>query len=37
MKTFSKTRVDTMMKIAPQLDPRNYVQKSYCSKDENIP
>ncbi len=39
MKTFSKTRVGvgTMIKIAPRLDPRIYILKSYCSKDENIP
>ncbi len=37
MKTFLKTSVATMMKIAPQLDPRKYVLKSYHSKDENIP
>ncbi len=37
MKTFSKTRVGTMIKIAPQLDPRIYILKSYRSKDENVP
>ncbi len=37
MKTFSKTRVGTMMKIAPRLDSMNYAYKSYLSKDENIP
>ncbi len=38
MKTFSKTtRVGTMIKIAPWLDPRVYILKSYRSKDENIP
>ncbi len=37
MKTFSKKRVGTMIKIAPRLDPRIYTLKSYCSKDKNIP
>ncbi len=37
MKTFSKTRVGTMIKIAPRLDPRVQILKSYHSKDENIP
>ncbi len=37
MKTFSKTRVGTMNKIAPRLDPRIYILKSYRSKDANIP
>ncbi len=37
MKTFLKTRVGTVIKIAPGLDPRIYVLKLYCSKDENIP
>ncbi len=37
MKTFSKTRVGTMIKIAPRLDPRIYILKSYCSKDEIYP
>ena len=36
MKTFSKTRVGTMIKIAPRLDPRIYILKSYCSKDEPL-
>jgi hypothetical protein len=36
MKTFSKIRVGTMIKIAPRLDPRIYILKSYPSKDENI-
>ena len=36
MKTFSKTRIGTMI-IAPWLDPRIYILKAYCSKDENIP
>ncbi len=26
-----------MIKIAPRLNPRIYILKSYCSKDENIP
>ncbi len=26
-----------MIKIAPRLDPRIYILKSYCSKAENIP
>ncbi len=37
MKTFSKTRVGTMIKIAPWLDPRIYILKSYRSKDEYTP
>ncbi len=38
MKTFSKARVGTMIKIAPQLDPRIKILKSYRSKkDENLP
>ncbi len=36
MKIFSKTRVGTMIKIAPQLDPRIYILKSYRSKDEPL-
>ncbi len=26
-----------MIKIAPRLDPRIYILKSYSNKDENIP
>ncbi len=37
MKTFSNTRVGTIIKIAPQLDPRIYTLKSYHSKNENLP
>ena len=37
MKTFSKTRVGTMIKIAPRLDPRIYILKSFRSKDESTP
>ncbi len=37
MKTFSKTRVGTMIKIAPRVDPRLQILKSYRSKDGNIP
>ncbi len=37
MKTFSKTRVGTVIKIVPRLDPRIYILKSNLSKDENIP
>ncbi len=37
MKTFSKARVGTMVKIAPQLDPRIYILKSYRSKNKIYP
>ncbi len=37
MKTLSKTRVDTLIKIAPRLDPRIYILKSNRSKEKIYP